>query len=250
MVTFKFENLQGEDCVSAYKALKANSKVLFETADNAAAKGNYGVARSLLILGSEEFIKGAILYLNSIGILLFKINDIRKALNNHKERHEVAMLIQLFKLADTFIQVQEYKPTSSSRFKWLNKALSILGQAKIVLDGLGETRSDLDWWDSANEFKNAGLYVDYKEQLLLPKIISESDYSLAKIKVKDFTKRFSLFHIFLDRAPIKERKALIKDLNDGINLYVSSVNKRNIVKAQNKASVNSDKELTENILIG
>src|SRR5687768_10725897 len=97
-MALRFENLKGKDTLDVIQALTANAKVLFATADDAALKKNYGVARSLLVLGAEECVKGGLLFLRSIGIKVFTFNEARKALNSHKERHEIAMIVKLFRL--------------------------------------------------------------------------------------------------------------------------------------------------------
>lgn len=221
-----FENLSEQEGVLAFEALKANAVVLADTANDASARGSYGVARSLLILSSEEFVKGAILYLKSIGIELFRIKEFQKALRFHKERHEVVMLFKLFKILERIAQMKENSSPSPKQFAWLHKAKHLASQALLLVEVIQEAGSDLDWWKNANDFKNDGLYVDYKNQLLLPQSITKSDFELALTKVKDLQKRFDAFQLILERVSQKKRLELIISLNEGIGFYITQ-NKEN-----------------------
>ena len=84
-----FLNLSNEEYMAVSPTLFNNANVLITTAEDTSLKGNYGVACSLMILGTEELVKALIVFLKGYGVKVFK-----EVFHKHKTKHETALLIK------------------------------------------------------------------------------------------------------------------------------------------------------------
>ena len=215
------ENLSKKDSATVSQALQHNARTLKATAEAAAMLGNYGVARSLLILSAEESIKGAILFLKSVGVNVTSKKEIRIALKAHKERHEVAMLFKFFKIVEAFILSDDVEQKSLTKYKWVNQAFQFIEQLSVVTTAILEVGDDFEWWKKADSFKNDGLYVGFKGKLSVPQEITQEDYASAVIKVDDLMKRLRILLLVLKRANDEQKAYVISGLNEALDLVNS-----------------------------
>lgn len=212
-----FENLPKNKSISTSEILHANAKTLLATAENAAEIGSYGIARSLAILGSEEYIKGCILYLRGMGINVDKIAEVKKALKQHKERHQLAMLFKLFKIIEGFANFRKFKGPSGIKVSLLNSIPHYLREVQSLMKVMIDVGDDLGWWEKANDYKNEGFYVDYFNGVKSPSSVTVEDYEIAKVKVKDLTQRFRVLKLVFERASSdKDRKELVYLINQAL----------------------------------
>ncbi|WP_347160125.1 AbiV family abortive infection protein [Pontibacter chitinilyticus] len=219
--TSSLETLSKADSVKAYEALKVNAEALFSTAKDASSKGNYGVARSLLVLGSEEYIKGAVLFLKSIGVNAIKIPELSGVLkNNHKCRHEAAMLLKLLNAVLYFIEWEEFEAQPNRKSSKVTKFLFYAEQVIIKVQSALEEAEDLLWWEQVDNYKNSGFYVGYSEGLLIPQSITQQDFDIAAAKVRKLVKRLRLFQIAYERSNTNEKRLIVQNLNDAVKLQI------------------------------
>lgn len=223
-----FENLTKGECLTLVPLMHKNSAILLQTARQASQEGNFGVARSLVVLGSEEYIKGAILFLNGIGVNLFRIKEIRKALNSHKQRHQVAMLFRLFQLWETFKDLEEYKPKKLFKKDWLNDAYSLIEQAAIIILPFGSLVNSMEWWDKADGYKNAGFYVDYFNGPVVPQDVSEQEFKTALRTVEELINKFEEFMSFIKQEDAEVANVLVASLNKGLTEYENHLKQREV----------------------
>lgn len=159
----RFANLDTKECLLVYKSVLDNGQSHLDVAEILASNNKFPVAISHLILGSEELIKGLLLFLEGKAFDLRKHKEINLLFNNHKARHTTIW---------------------SSLFMWtLIKHLSNLFNPGISLrkifklfDGLFIADDSKKWWKNAEELKQRGFYVDYNNKIILPTELSDKDY--------------------------------------------------------------------------
>lgn len=146
------------------------------------AKSNksYASATSLLILSSEEVIKSVLVLLHSQGYKTYLIKDSKKFFSDHRVRHQLAQLIELsIGILESLEKKASNEPVTLLKTKsefWnglLNGILEIALASKPFLDSAQRVKKLMEF----NYKKNQGLYVDFRDKLLIPQIeISESDF--------------------------------------------------------------------------
>ncbi|MBI9065331.1 MAG: hypothetical protein JEZ14_25330 [Marinilabiliaceae bacterium] len=72
---------------------------------------------------------------------------------------------------------------------WLDSTLSVLDKASKALKPIMNLDKNLEWWEKADYYKNRGLYVDFKDHLLLPEDITEGECDLSREIVKKLLER-------------------------------------------------------------
>ncbi len=137
-------------------------------------------ATSLLILSSEEVIKSILVLLHSQGYKTYLIKDSKKFFSDHRVRHQLAQLMELsIGILESFEKKASNEPVTLLKTKsefWnglVNGILEIALASKPFLDSALRVKKLMEF----NDKKNQGLYVDYRDKLLIPEIeISESDF--------------------------------------------------------------------------
>ena len=137
-------------------------------------------ATSLLILSSEEVIKSILVLLHSQGYKTYLIKDSKKFFSDHRVRHQLAQLMELSTgILESIEQKKSNEPVTLLKTKsefWnglVNGILEIALASKPLLDSAQRVKKLMEF----NDTKNQGLYVDFRDKLLIPKIeISESDF--------------------------------------------------------------------------
>lgn len=137
-------------------------------------------ATSLLILSSEEVIKSILVLLHSQGYKTYLIKDSKKFFSDHRVRHQLAQLMELsIGILESIEKKASNEPVTLLKTKsefWnglVNGILEIALASKPFLDSALRVKKLMEF----NDKKNQGLYVDYRDKLLIPEIeISESDF--------------------------------------------------------------------------
>lgn len=137
-------------------------------------------ATSLLILSSEEVIKSILVLLHSQGYKTYLIKDSKKFFSDHRVRHQLAQLMELsIGILESIEKKASNEPVTLLKTKsefWnglVNGILEIALASKPFLDSALRVKKLMEF----NDKKNQGLYLDYRDKLLIPEIeISESDF--------------------------------------------------------------------------
>jgi AbiV family abortive infection protein len=176
-----------EEIYNGMTMCNQNSKVLFNSASVIAENGEgyYGAANSLMILSSEECIKG--LVLTSIYCDVQVPFEIEPLFYSHPAKHiqgkdlqkHITIVSSIISVVRTFIAKK------SSRKQMLGE----------VLDAVSlyfNSEQHKKWWDSANQTKNKGFYTDIKQsKFKSPAEISKDQFLESKNLVKMFIKLLS-----------------------------------------------------------
>lgn len=202
------------------RQLSKDALVLAET------NKSFSSANSLFILSSEEVIKALLVLLHSEGYKVYKISDASKFFHNHEIRHQLAKLIVM--TAGIIESVQKYEnraPVKLFKIKnefWdtiINGSIEVLRASVPVL----ESSSRIKDLENFNDNKNNGLYVGYKDQLIVPQEkITETEYQKTKEIVERIFKVYKILTILYhpcihnrkDLEVIEETKMQIKGLID------------------------------------
>jgi hypothetical protein len=64
---------------------------------------------------------------------------------------------------------------------------------------------DVLWWGKANDFKNKGFYVEYRDDLLLPQNISQETYQEVKRKSEKVKTQMEIVELLIKREKIQEK---------------------------------------------
>lgn len=148
---------------------------------------SFSSATSLLILSSEEVIKSVLVMLHSQGYKTYLIKDSKKFFSDHRVRHQLAQLMELsIGILESIEKKASNKPVTLLKTKsefWnglVNGILEIALASKPFLDSAQRVKKLMEF----NDKKNQGLYVDFRDKLLIPEIeISERDFIETKLIV-------------------------------------------------------------------
>lgn len=151
-----------------------NARHLYNDAALLANKNSsYNRATSLLVLSLEELIKACLVKMHSESLQVYKLKDAKYFFSNHKIRHQIAQLVEV---GNSFYEVLEkwQKKGRKGPLQTMSKMLQIF----LIAHGANERLKKLEKF---NDYKNNGLYVGYRDQLLDPqKKIGESEYCEVK----------------------------------------------------------------------
>lgn len=164
-----------------------NSKVLFNSARVIAEKGDgyYGVANSLMILSSEECIKG--LVLTSIYFNVQVPFEIQPLFYRHPAKHIQGKDLQKYiSIVSSIISIVRTFTTKKTKHK------QIFGEAVRTFLFYLNSEQYTKWWDSANKVKNEGFYTDLRQdKFKSPAEIGRIEFSQSKELVEMFIKLLS-----------------------------------------------------------
>lgn len=171
------------------KRLKSDSSVLVDV------NKSYSSASSLLILSSEEVIKAILVLLHSHGYRVYLLKDAKWFFKNHEIRHSLQMLIEtgmsLFDTIDKWENRKFKKQIHNTKKKWLNNTLQFLSDAAFVLSNVSTAINRIEGIKKFNDLKNAGFYVDYRNEILIPqKTVNKEDYN----SILDTSNRLIIFY--------------------------------------------------------
>ncbi|WP_282055718.1 AbiV family abortive infection protein [Maribacter luteus] len=203
------------------KCLKSDSLLLSDI------NKSYSSASSLLILSSEEVIKAILVLLHSQGYGVYLLKDAKGFFKNHEIRHSLQMLIEtgmsLFDTIDKWENRKLKKQYPNSKKKWLNNTLQFLSDAALLLSNVSKAMNRIEGIKKFNDLKNAGFYVDYKNEILIPnKIVVQEDYSSileTSNRLIIFYKQLRiLFHPSITRHLSNDK---IEEIKNGLHIFIN-----------------------------
>lgn len=192
MTNDEFLTAKKETLLHGAKYCLANANAHFECAQESGKIRHYGIANSLLILSVEECIKCAALLSGYLNVKIpFAIEPIfYKHRDKHKQAAEVQPLMEEIFLIKSIVQTILEKRKLTFSFI-LDLALLV-----IFLKNYEKKKEKIAlWWKEANNLKNKGFYVDFKNNnWVSPDCFNEENYieslGIAKtfVEVLEFVK--------------------------------------------------------------
>ena len=191
---------------------------------------SYSSATSLLILSSEEVIKAILVLLHSQEYKVYQIKDARKFFTDHKVRHEVATILEFLNGIEAGLMTIDQKKevlevVSSNNDSFLTKLKNGLNSVKDFLEPISKSLERIKVVQEFDALKNKGLYVDYKDQLIIPKTaIKHYTFRKTKDSVDQIFKHYKIIKLLfhpklknhLSHEEINKTKTGLKTLIDGL----------------------------------
>lgn len=191
---------------------------------------SYSSATSLLVLSSEEVIKAILVLLHSQEYKVYQIKDARKFFTDHKVRHEVATILEFLNgIAAGLMTIDQKKEVlevaSSNNDSFLTKLKNGLNSVKDFLEPISKSLERIKVVQEFDTLKNKGLYVDYKDQLIIPQTaIKHYTFRKTKDSVDQIFKHYKIIKLLfhpklknhLSQEEINKTKTELKTLIDGL----------------------------------
>lgn len=241
MQEITFINLSKEKSKCLHFHIFENAKQLkFDSAILAHANKSYSSASSLLILSSEEIIKAILVLLHANGYRVYLLKDAKGFFKNHEIRHSLQMLIEtgmsLFETIDKWENRKIKKQIPNTKKKWLNNTLQFLSDAAFVLSNVSTAMNRIEGIKKLNDLKNAGFYVDYKNEILIPKkiVVKENYDSILETsnRLIIFYKQLRiLFHPSITKHLSNDK---IEEIKHGLHVFINDTLKDFSFKEINK----------------
>ena len=213
---------QGLDLL-VYKNAQQLKKDAILIANN---RKSYSTATSLLILSSEEVIKSIFIKLHIEGYDVYRFKEASQFFSSHKIRHQAAQIIEMGSgILEPFLRYKHRKPTNLIKTEWrkfndlVNGAIDVIKTAKPLF----EIPKRIKELQSFNSLKNDGFYVNYRDEIILPKEIVTQEVYDRTVFLVDRVFRFSkLLRILYNKQlekhlPLDEINSIKDLLKDFIN---------------------------------
>lgn len=210
-----FLNLSAKESEGLDHEIFLNAKKLFNDAELLRGHSSYSTATSMLILSSEEIIKALLVLLHSKGFRVYQIKGAKSFFLSHRVRHEIAELIEVGAGFYEYFQQREKdrkNPIFKTRFKKLNSFLNGLHTLSRMKEPFEKAKSRIESLEKFDSWKNMGFYVDYQNELLLPKekVTKEAYYNTEDTVLRIFH-NYKIFRILFH--PKAENHIPAKDIN-------------------------------------
>lgn len=195
-----FINLSPKQSKGINEAIYKNARQLKKDALLIATKNkSYSGATSLLVLSSEEVIKAILVLLHGEEYKVYQINAARKFFTDHKIRHQLAQLIEItVGFVESLDKWEKQEPTNLIKTKsedWNSFLNGIFDFVKAITP-LENSAKRIDKLEEFNSKKNNGLYVDYKDKLIVPQEeINENTYRETKDIVERVFRVYKILRI-------------------------------------------------------
>lgn len=225
-----FSNLSAIQSKGFDEAIFKNAKQLKKDALLIAANNkSYSSATSLLVLSSEEVIKAILVLLHSQEYKVYQIKDARKFFTDHKVRHEVATILEFLNgIAAGLMTIDQKKEVlevaSSNNDSFLTNLKNSLNSVKDFLEPISNSLERIKAVQGFDALKNKGLYVDYKDQLIIPQTaIKQYTFRKTKDSVDQIFKHYKIIKLLfhpklknhLSQEEISKTKLGLKVVIDG-----------------------------------
>ena len=77
----------------------------------------------------------------------------------------------------------------------------------------------MDFWQEADDLKQQGLYVDYKDKLLLPRQLNKDDYEKAYFSTSTFCDECKSLIKYFESRTDDDRTAFVRSVNKDKKMY-------------------------------
>lgn len=199
-----FLDLTPAECLSVYQSVMDNGAEFFKTAELLAENNYFGKAITHLILGTEEAIKGLCLLLEGHDFDLRKIKEVQGIFKYHLPGHNI--------IRDTFSiwMVVRYIYDIKNNHSWRNILANLLKAVITILPAVG----NYEWWQTADQLKQRGLYTDYKNGILQPANLIREEYEEAMRRTTPVYKEVLQFADDIARMSPRQLKELRQNFKD------------------------------------
>lgn len=227
----KFLHLSPKSSEGLDKPIFKNAQKLYKDAILIAETNkSYSTSASLLILSSEEVVKAVLVLLHSNEYKVYEIEGAKKFFVDHKIRHQIAQLIEsgLGLFESMMIWGEERKKkVIETKYKLFNDAVHLLKDFYKASQPMFKTADRVEKLQEFNNLKNKGLYVDYRDELLDPKvIITEEAYKEINLIVKRTFKFYKILKIFFHESLEKHiPKSKIDEGKESLKFFIDEAMK-------------------------
>ncbi|THU33009.1 AbiV family abortive infection protein [Niastella caeni] len=183
-----FGNLSMAECRTASDAILSEANKHWENAQAAAThQQDYGYAISMMIISSEELVKGTILFLDSLGFKLRNLKGMKALFKSHTMRYLVVYIMYAMGLLmdelKGFILLLQSNPTLIMEWMVMYKKddpdftrlLKYYGIKKV-----NQFKREFHWFSKVDKLRQNGFYSDYDEFLIVPSDLTLEDYNHAR----------------------------------------------------------------------
>jgi AbiV family abortive infection protein len=160
--------LTAEELLEMVPVIRHNSMRLQNTGKLVGNSEDYGTAVSLLILSAEEQLKAFFVQLEGNGFAFRKSKVLKGLFFNHRPRH--ALIREAFSVWIFFNEWLIKDPLHSGSRQTF---------ASRFLEGIGRGYLTKKWWEKADDLKQRGFYVDYRDGLINPSTTTKEQYDEA-----------------------------------------------------------------------
>lgn len=210
-----------EGCADAWKACFKNAMDHQEDAARIARPERYGSAITLLVLATEEYVKGMLYWLQSNHINIRNVKGIRLFFTDHIIRHRFASVITMcvdlvkefmdmvYQLRD---QLHDGKEPDWNAFQ----SATMNGEKEKMERLMAPMLLLMEWWDKANDSKNGGLYVGTigkPGELETPDAFTSEQYEYAVEVVKAFALKLQLMIDYVGHLSNENKILFSKTVN-------------------------------------
>lgn len=193
--------------------------------------GYYDTASFLLITSIEESVKSLILFLDYNGFQFRqRVNGIRTVFNQHGLRHNFAFVMLCFN--HILKEVNRITKKISSQEPLGFENCSVEDWLRWMNWKIYQLEKEISWFESINETRENGLYVDVVQSSHSYREIGKADYLLILEKAESVSRMVeSLNTLLVDKTVIKEVKKLKKwffthDIYKRMGEVIVKINKR------------------------
>lgn len=119
-----------------YPDVQTNAETLYSSAKILAEHGNHGNAIGLLILGSEEYIKCFLLFLEGNGFDLLKFKEIQGIFSKHRSRHAILRdLYSIWMVLKHILDINSRSTAKDIAFHVISSVISLI-----------PANNNYNWW--------------------------------------------------------------------------------------------------------
>ncbi|HKG04999.1 MAG TPA: AbiV family abortive infection protein [Pedobacter sp.] len=219
-----FKNLNAKESAEVFPSVIDNAERHFAVAHHISTIYEYPNAVAHLILGAEELVKATMLILKSKSVPIKNATGYDMQFFAHGSGHQV--LKEFFAV---WFGIREILNVRRPNNDYTLKEMFNMVVTGFV--GIIKGKDSFRWWEQADALKQKCLYVDFKNELILPDIqVGKSDYNQAYHHVYNFRYEFYLLHHKLLNSSVAELTEFRERLEDGefLELLAETLKKRKV----------------------
>ncbi|WP_276091471.1 hypothetical protein [Pedobacter sp. JY14-1] len=203
----RFRNLNAKECAEVFPSVIDNAERHFSVAHQIATINEYPNAVAHLVIGAEELVKATLLLFRSRSIPVKNFTGYNLQLGSGQNN---SLLKDFFSF---WLGIREILDLRKAKHEYTLKEM--FNMLVIGVSGIVKGKEHYYWWGRADGLKEKSLYVDFRNELILPDVqISKSDYNQAYHHVYTFRYEFYLLYHKLINASAQELAEFREQLED------------------------------------
>ncbi len=193
-----FLNINANECGIAFPVAKQNAETHFRCSQILSEAKEYANAIAHLILGSEELIKALVLFLESKGFDLRKVQGYKKLFHDHKVRHSmIKEFYSVIMFLKSLVHIENKKRHENSMLYYIKAATNVIW-------GVIASIENYEWWNKADGLKQSCFYVDYDAGIVTPSSITVDEYKQASLHIFELQQDIRVIIVAFSRATEEE----------------------------------------------